>query len=213
MNVRLVLVLVLAATLLNACGSDGTDGDALVGEWIRLRTPTEERDSYVFGADGSFAFDENKPGADPQTEDHLAGTYVATDGVVTATAINRGEPPQVRLTSSYHANATQFSSAALHPVAAHNGIIGTWTGVRKLEILDDTGQSPTGVEIEAELLADGTCRFTSTPFDGTSAVVSAGTWAADLDGTFRITLGSSAYVFRVLDGEALIDTSYLWQRK
>jgi hypothetical protein len=211
MTLRSLMVLVMAGTLLNACGSDG---DALVGEWIRLRTPTEVRDTYVFGADGSFAFDENKPGEDPQTEDHVTGTYVATDGVVTATVINRGEPPQARVTFSYHANTTQFSPAALHPVTAHDGIVGTWTGVRKLEILDDTGQSPTGVEVEAELHADGTCRFTSTPFDGTSAVVEVGTWTTDLDDTFLVTLGSSsAYTFVVLDGEALIDTSYLWQRK
>ena len=210
MTTRSLIVLLATGTLLNACDSAGKD-DALVGGWIRMRTATEMRDRYVFGADGSFAFDENKPD-DPQTEDHLTGTYVASNGVVTATATNTLVPNQARLMFSYYANATQFSSAALRATARHNGIIGTWTGLRKLEILDGSGQSLSGDAIDAEFRSDGTYRWTLTPFGGAAATVDEGTWVTETDGAFHATGRISEYTLRLLDNEALVEAPRIWQR-
>lgn len=209
MRFRSMLVLLLGGTLLNACNSGGTD-DALVGAWIRMRTPTEMRDRYVFGADGAFAFDENKPGA-PETEDHMTGTYTAANGVVTATVSNTLTPDHARVTFSYYANATQFSSAALRAATAHEGIVGRWTGIRKLEILGDSGPA-SGAAVDVEFRADATYRWTVTPFDGTAAATDEGSWAKQADGTFHTTGGTSTYTLDLLDNEALVDAPYLWQR-
>jgi hypothetical protein len=210
MTTRSLIMLMVAGTLLSACDSGATD-DALVGGWVRMRTATEMRDRYRFGADGSFAFDENKPD-DPQTEDHLTGTYVARNGVVTATATNTLVPHLARLTFSYYANATQFSSAALRPTAEHDGIVGTWNGLRKLELLDSAGQNPSGEAIAAEFRSDGTCRLTITPFDGTAATVDDGTWVTQTNGTFHATGRITEYTFILLDDEALVDAPRIWQR-
>ena len=206
----MVLVL-LAGALLAACESNGTD-DALVGTWSRLRDTTELRDRYMFGVDGSFAFDENKPEA-PETEDHMTGTYEASDGVVTATVTNTLVSGQARLTFSYYAGATQFSSAALRAGAGHTGIAGVWTGVRKTELLDGSAPSPTGVEIEGDFRADGSFRWTVTPFDGTAAVVTEGTWVAEAGEVFRASAGSAELVLKLLGNEALVDAPRIWQRE
>ena len=221
-------MLLLAAAFLTACDSNGNGTDqALVGTWNRLRTATELRDRYQFGANGSFAFDENKPGS-PQTEDHMTGTYVASGGVVTATVTNTLEPGQARLTFSYYAGATQFSSGALRARAGHTGIVGVWTGVVKIERLDGSEQSPAGDEVEAEFRADGSYRWTVTPFDGTAARVTEGTWVLEGGTMFRITFGSSDLLFQlfddqvlgtqvlenqVLQNQVLIDASRIWQRQ
>jgi hypothetical protein len=209
LKARSMVVVLLAGTLLTACGSNAND-DALVGSWIRMRDVIEMRDRYVFGGDGTFTFDENKPD-DPQTEDHLTGTYAASDGVVTATVTDAVKPGPVRLTFSYQAGATQFSSAALRAAAGHTGIVGVWNGTRKLELLDGSASSPTGGDIEGEFRADGTYRWTVTPFDGTAATVAEGTWVAEEGDTFRLTAGS-ALVLTLLDNEALVDASRIWQR-
>jgi len=210
MKTRSLVAVLVGGFLLAACSSNQTD-DALVGSWIRMRDATEMRDKYVFGADGAFTFDENKPD-DPQTEDHMTGNYAAADGVVTATATNTLKPGQARLTFSYYANATQFSSAAMRARSGHMGVIGTWTGIRKLELLDGSGQSPSGSEFAWELRADGSFRQTVTPFDGADATTTDGTWAAEGGGTFRMTASSSDVVVTLLDGQALVVPSQIWQR-
>ena len=205
-----MLLVLLAGAFLAACDSNGTD-DALVGTWSRLRDTTELRDRYVFGVDGSFAFDENKPDA-PETEDHVTGTYEASDGVVTATVTNTLVPGPARLTVSYYASATQFSSAALRASAGHTGIIGVWTGTRKTELLDGSAPSPTGGDIEGDFRADGSFRWTVTPFDGTAAVVTEGTWVAEAGEVFRASAGSAALVLKLVGNEALVDAPRIWQR-
>ena len=205
-----MLMVLVAGAFLTACDSNGTD-DALVGSWIRMRDTAEMRDRYTFGANGSFAFDENKPDA-PETEDHMTGTYVALDDVVTATVTNTREPGQARLTFSYYAGATQFSSAALRPSAGHTEIVGVWGGIRKIEHPDDSASSPTGGNIEGEFRADGSFRWTVTPFDGTATTVTEGTWVAEADETFRATASSSELVLKLFDNEALVDASRIWQR-
>lgn len=214
MKVRLLFALFVAGAFTTGCDSNGAD-DGFIGSWIRMRDATEMRDRYVFGADGSFTFDENKPD-DRQTEDHLTGTYVAADGVVIAMATNTNmlQPlGPARLTFSYYANATQFSSAALRARSGHAGIVGTWTGVRKLELLDGSGQSPSGSEVEWEFRTDGSFRQTVAPFDGTAGSTTEGTWVGEADRTFRATADSSEQVVTLLDGEALVFPSQIWQRK
>ena len=210
MKVRLLFAVCVAGAFMTACDSTKAD-DGLIGTWSRMRDATEMRDRYVFGDDGSFTFDENKPD-EPQTEDHITGTYVAANGVVTATVTNTLQPGQARLTFSYYANATQFSSAAMRPRSGHAGIVGTWTGVRKLEILDASEQSPSGSGVEWEFRADGSFRQTVTPFDGTAGSTTDGTWVREADGTFRATADNSDKVVTLLDGEALVFPSQIWQR-
>ena len=213
MKTRSMLVILVFGAVLSACGgSNGADG-ALAGSWIRMRDTGEMRDRYVFGVDGSFAFDENKPDA-PETEDHMTGTYEVSDGVVTATATNTLVPGQARLTFSYYAGTTQFSSAALRARAGHTGIVGVWIGIRKIERLDGAAPSPTGGETEAEFRADGSLRWTFTPFDGTAAVVTEATWVAESGDLFRASTSatSSWLVLKLFDDETLVDASRIWQR-
>jgi hypothetical protein len=206
----LLFSLCVAAALMTACDSNKAD-DGLIGSWIRMRDASEMRDRYVFGADGSFTFDENKPD-EPQTEDHMTGTYVAANGVVTTTVTNILMPGNARLTFSYYANATQFSSAAMRARSGHTGIVGTWSGVRKLEFLDPSAQSPSGSEVEWEFRSDGSFRQTVTPFDGTGGSTTEGTWVGEGDGTFRATVDGSDKVVTLLDGEALVFPSQIWRR-
>jgi hypothetical protein len=210
MKVRPLFAVFVAGAFMTACDSNGADA-GLIGTWIRMRDATEMRDRYVFGVDGSFTFDENKPD-EPQTEDHMTGTYVAANGVVTATVNNTLQPGQARLTFSYYANATQFSSAAMRARSGHTGIVGTWTSVRKLELLEASERSLSGAEVEGEFRADGSYRWTVTPFDGTAASATEGTWAAEQDGTFRATAPSSELMLQLLDDEALVDAPRIWQR-
>jgi hypothetical protein len=210
MKVSLLFSVCVAAALMTACDSNKAD-DGLIGSWIRMRDASEMRDRYVFGADGSFTFDENKPD-EPQAEDHMTGTYVAANGVVTTTVTNTLMPGNVRLTFSYYANAVHFSSAAMRARSGHTGIVGTWSGVRKLEFLDVSEQSPSGSAVQWEFRADGSFRQTVTPFDGTPGSTTEGTWVGEGDGTFRATVDSSDTVVTLLDGEALVFPSQIWQR-
>ncbi len=210
MKTKSLLVVLLAGAFPMGCGSNGTD-EALVGSWIRIRDTGEVRDRYTFGATGAFTFDENTPDA-PVTEDHMTGTYEASQGVVTATATNTLEPGRVRVTFSYYAGATQFSSAALRAPAGHTGIVGVWSGVRKTEHLDASSPSPTGSDTECDFRADGSFRWTVTPFDGTAAATTEGTWVAEAGEMVRATAGSSELVLELLDNQALVDAFAIWQR-
>jgi len=191
-----------------ACGQQQAD-DSLVGSWSRLRDGTTEvRDKYTFGADGSFAFDENKPD-DRQSEDHMTGTYVASNGVVTATVTNMLAPGRVRLTFSYYAGETEFTTGALLARAGHDGIVGVWNGIVKIEHLDDPAMGTGGAETECEFRADASFRWTTTSFDGSAARVQEGTWIADVDGTFRASEGTT---FQLVGNEALAQAGHIWQR-
>jgi hypothetical protein len=205
MKTQSVLVALAASAFLTSCDSNGTD-HALVGNWVRMRDTTEVRDRYTFGANGSFTFDENEPDAP------LRGTYEASDGIVTATVTNTLEPGQVRVTFSYYAGATQFSSAALGANPGHAGIVGRWNGIRKIERLDGSAPSATGEELQGEFRADGTLRWTNTLLDGTAATVTEGTWVAEAGGMYRITGSPSELVLELLDNEALVDPLLIWQR-
>jgi hypothetical protein len=91
--------------------------------------------------------------------------------------------------------------------------VGVWTGIRKIELTDGSG-APSGAEVELEVRADETYRVTSTPVDGTAARVEEGTWHAEDDATVRFaTTSGFGHTLELLDNEALVDQSSIWQRK
>jgi hypothetical protein len=82
------------------------------GPFTRLRVDTTEvKDQWAFTADGTMTFDENKPDARAE-EDHVTGSYTASDGVIVATATNTNAPGNVRVTFTYYAERC-FSSHAM----------------------------------------------------------------------------------------------------
>ena len=216
MKIPSLLAVLVSGVFSMACDPTGSDDDALVGTWLRVHDTGEMRDRWVFGNDGSFTFDENKPD-DRQNEDHVTGTYVAVDRIVTATATNTLEPGEVRVTFSYYAGPTQFASAALLPRGAHTGIVGVWEGIARMESPSDSTQGPDGSEGEYEFRADGTFRATITPFDGTAPRVTEGSWTAAAGDRFVLTTTTTSsttltHTFQMLDGAALTDDGRVWQR-
>jgi hypothetical protein len=220
MKLPILFAVLVLGSFVTACDPAKTD-DAPVGSWIRMRTSLEMRDHYTFETDGSFAFDENKP-SEPQTEDHLRGTYVAADGIVTATATNTIATGEVRLTFSHYAGASRFTSAALLPHGARQGIVGVWTGIRKLEVLSTPGQVPQGNVVEYAFHADGRFRQTRTPFDGSATSVSEGSWLEEAGSTYLLSWNadpanpSGAQAdqrLRLLDNAALFVDDEIWERE
>jgi hypothetical protein len=216
MKIPSLLAVLMSGVLSMACDPTGVDDGALVGSWLRTRDTGEMRDRWVFGDDGSFKFDENKPD-DRQSEDHVTGTYTAADGIVTGTASNTAAPGQTRVTFSYYAGPTQFSSAALLPRGSHTGIVGVWTGIVRIEQVGDSSESPEGSEAEYEFRADGTFHGTATAFDGSAAKVADGTWTAAAGDEVVLTSTNSSgtsttHTFRLLDGAALADDGRVWLR-
>jgi len=216
MKIPALLAVLVSGVFLAACDPAGTDDPALVGSWLRTRDTGEMRDRWVFGDDGSFTFDENKPD-EREAEDHVTGTYTAADGIVTATATNTLVPGQVRVTFSYHAGPAQFASAALLPRGAHTGIVGVWNGIARSETLGDTSQAPEGNEGEYDIRADGTFGATLTPVDGSAPTVAQGTWTADGGDKFTFTSTNASgttvhHTFQLLEGAALTDLGRVWQR-
>lgn len=221
MKMRFLFAVLSLGALVSACDSSPGGAEAPVGSWIRMRTSLEVRDRYTFKADGSFTFDENKPN-EPQNEDHLVGTYVANDGIVTATVTNTPLATQARLTFSYYANDKLFTSAALLPRGGHAGIVGVWTGIRKLELLNGSAQGAQGATAEYDFRADGTFHRTLTPFDGGAASTLDGTWLEEAASTVRLTptpdpahpdVTPVDQIFHVLDGAALYTGDEIWERK
>ena len=131
---------------------------------------------------------------------------------VSATATDTLTSGRTRLTFSYYAGATQFSSAALRAGTRHAGIVGVWTGIRKIERLYDSAPTSTGGQMEGEFRADGSFRWIVTPFDGTGATVTEGTWVGEAGETFRASVSSYDMVFKLLDDETLVDAPRIWQR-
>jgi hypothetical protein len=215
----------LALVLAVASACEGTDGrgavtEALVGTWTRDHTePAELRDQHAFGADGTYTFDENKP-TDRTSEDHLAGTYVASDVEVTATAVDSPSGARSRITFSYYANESLFSSHALHPEGAHSGVVGRWRGLLKIENLDEPATTPDGSAVAYDFHADGTFTSTVTLHDGAPPQTFGGTYVMEEGNILRatrtsppgsiVTLGTS---LRLLDGVALVDANAIWHRR
>jgi hypothetical protein len=216
MKIPALLAILMSGAFLAACDPAGADDGALVGSWLRTRDTGEMRDRWVFRAEGSFTFDENKPD-DPAAEDHVTGSYSTADGIVTATANNTLAPGQTRVTFSYYAGPTQFASAALLPRDARTGIVGVWAGIVRIEQLGDTGAGQEGSEGEYDFRADGTFHATVTSFEDNTTKTADGTWTTDGADRFVLTSstasgGSTPHVFRMLDGAALADDGRVWLR-
>ena len=123
MKTPVLLALAFATTALAACDPQGGD-DALVGTFTRLRADTTEvKDQWAFTANATMTFNENKPDARDE-EDHVTGSYTASEGVIVATATNANAPGNVRVTFTYYANGTVFSSHAMRASGGHDGIVG-----------------------------------------------------------------------------------------
>jgi hypothetical protein len=207
---------VVAVLPLASCGSQGVDQD-LIGTWQRHREDTTLRDQYTFGQDGTFAFDEFKAD-DPTAEDHLVGTYQATDRTVVATATNTPDGTRARLTFSYYADPNSFSTGAFLPNGTHDGIVGVWDGTMALEVLDEPGRGPQGAAVTYTYRADGTFAGTETPTDlsppiaweGTYTEASAGIFTADgftADGSRRTA------TWQLWENAALVGPNRIWLRK
>jgi hypothetical protein len=213
MKTSVLLALAFATTALAACDSQGGD-DGLVGTFTRLRVDTTEvKDQWAFTADGTMTFDENKPDARDE-EDHVTGSYTASDGVIVATATNTNAPGNVRVTFTYYANGTVFSSHAMRASGAHDGIVGEWTQMAKIENLDDPSALADGSVATREFRADGTFHWVAAPYHGGAGVTSDGTWTAESADTFRTTTTDGATnVIKLVGGEALIPDGSFWQRQ
>jgi len=216
MKTPALLALVFATTAMAACNSQGGDDD-LVGTFSRLRTGTiEVKDQWAFTADGTMTFDENKPDARDE-EDHVVGPYTTSDGVVTATVTNTNVPGTSRVTFTYYANGTVFSSHAVRAPAGHDGIVGVWTQMVKIENLDNPSEPAVGSVATREFRADGTFHWVTTPHDGGEATTTDGTWVAESADTFRATTGDASIsitnVIKLVDGEVLIPDGAFWQRQ
>jgi len=213
MKTPVLLALAFAATALAACDAEGGD-DALVGTFTRLRADTTEvKDQWAFTANGTMTFDENKPDARDE-EDHVTGSYTASEGVIVATATNANAPGNVRVTFTYYANGTVFSSHAMRASGAHDGIVGEWTQMAKIENLDDPSALADGSVATREFRADGTFHWATAPYHGGAVVTSDGTWTAESADTFRTTTtDGSTNVIKLVGGEALIPDGSFWQRQ
>jgi hypothetical protein len=210
---RVLLGIAAGAALLAACETGKTSAD-LVGTWQRMRDDATVRDQYVFGADGTFTFDEFKPD-DPANEDHVTGTYTASDDTIVVEGTNAKDGARSRGTVTYYANATMFATQALRPTGAHTGIVGAWTGTVIVEFPDEPTRPAEGVTAIYTFRADGTWTGTGNNADGTSIAAQQGTHLEESPGVFRLfrtgdTVGST---FQMLDDDALVFPTRIFQRR
>ena len=211
MNMAL-LGIAAGAALLAACETSSTSED-LVGTWQRQRDDATVRDQYVFRADGSLTFDEFKPD-DPASEDHVTGTYTATDDTIMATATNAKDGVRVQIAFTYYANATMFVTQAWRPTGAHTGIVGEWTAIVNLVFPDEPARPAEGGTATYQFRADGTFTATSTRADAT-IVTEHGTYHQETPGVFQIiptgqTVGRS---LQMIDDDALVFPTRIFQRR
>lgn len=148
----------------------------------------------------------------------MTGTYVASNGIVVATATNTLDGGRARLTFSYYAGDAEFSSAALLPESGNDDIVGVWKSTVKIELLDRPGEIPQGATTTLEFRNDGTFQATSTPYDGSAPSVQDGTWMAEPANALRLTPVSDSAtaapptrILKVVNG-AIVDSLRIWHR-
>jgi len=204
--------IVAAAALLTACDATHTSDD-LVGAWNRMRDDGTVRDRYIFRPDGSLSFDELKPD-DRASEDHVTGTYTATDDMVVATGTNAKDGARSQITFTYYANATVFATEVLRPTSAHTGLVGEWTATAKLEFLDEPPRPAQGGTATFQFHADGTFTSTGKLADGTTEVEQ-GTYLEETPGVFRVTRAGGTFGFslQLIDDAALAFPTRIFQRQ
>jgi hypothetical protein len=208
---KALLGIAAGAALLAACESSNTSGD-LVGTWQRLREDATVRDQYVFRTDGSLTFDEFKPD-DPASEDHVTGTYTATDDTVVATGTNAKDGARSQGTFTYYANATVFATQALRPTGAHTGVVGEWTATVKLAFPEEPARPAEITTAIYQFRVDGTFSAT-TASTGATTVTDQGTYHQETPGVFEListgaTIGRS---LQMIDDAALVFPTRIFQR-
>ena len=200
------------AALLAACDATNT-GDDLAGSWERRREDGAIRDRYLFRADGSLTFDEFKP-EDRASEDHITGTYTATDDTLVATGTNAKDGVRSQVTTTYYVNATMFATQAWRPTGAHQGIVGEWTGTSKLEFPDEPARPAEGGTATYHFRGDGTFTAAGTRADGTVIEPEQGTYRQETPGVFQATStgGTFSLSLQMIDDAALVFPSRIFQR-
>jgi len=206
---KALLGIAASAAFLAACDTTNASED-LVGTWQRQREDATHRDQYVFNADGTFTFDELRPDA-PASEDHLTGTYTATDRTVTSTGAQDGV--RVQITFTYYANETTFAILALRPTGAHTGVVGEWTAAAKVQFPDEPARPAEGATATYQFHADGTFTATIEDEGGTTQTVQ-GTYHEETSGIFQaIPTGQTGGIsLHMTDDAALVSPSEIFRR-
>ncbi len=207
---KALLGIAASAALLAACETSNTSED-LVGTWQRQREDGTVRDQYVFRPDGTLTFDEFKPD-DAASEDHISGTYTATDHTLTATGTDAKDGARSRITVSYYANETAFATEALRPTGAHTGVVGEWTATAKLEFPDKPAEPPLGGTATYQFRADGT--FTATIKNADGMETGQGTYHEETSGIVQVipTGETVGIVLQTIDDAALVFPTRIFQR-
>jgi hypothetical protein len=199
------------AALVAACETSQPSDD-LVGTWQRMRDDATVRDQYVFRADGSLSFDEFKPD-DPASEDHITGTFTATDDTVVATGTNAKDGARTQFTVTYYANATMFATQALRPTGSHTGIVGEWRATVKVAFPDEPARPAEGGDVTYQFRADGTFTAATTSVGGTTTTEQ-GTYREETPGVFQIipTGQTAGRSLQMIDDAALVFPTRIFQR-
>jgi hypothetical protein len=211
-----LLALALGSASLAACDSEEGGPAALVGEWKRYdeSDPTKLRDQFTFGADGSYAFDEFYPDNEG-SNDHVVGTYTATDDTLVVVGTNRGEPQQSRISTTYYVNGELYAPSALVPVGDTSGIVGSWHSFVDIEDLDENGAAtPTyWTDTTYRFGDDDTVHMTYAGRDGSIVSEEDGTYLEEspdhFAATFTVAPGSTVtFHVRLVDGAALAGITF-----
>lgn len=141
------------------------------GSWIHLDRADEVDERYVFGADGSYRYEE------PQLPLTVTGTYVIEGNTFVATGTDAGGQ-RSRRTMLFRANATTLVTEALFPTGEHSGVTGPWAGEFQDEFLDAGGAvvSTAGETSTWTFVDGGDVTWTRTPTPG-DPENQTGTWS------------------------------------
>lgn len=131
------------------------------GSWIHLDRADEVDERYVFGADGSYRYEE------PQLPLTITGTYVLDGNTFVATGTD-GAGQRSRRTMMFRATGPTLVTEALFPTGEHSGVTGPWAGGFQDEFLDTGGAVvSTAGETSTWTFADGgDVSWTRTPVPG-----------------------------------------------
>ena len=131
------------------------------GTWIHLDRDDMVDSRIVFGADGSYRYEE------PQLPLTITGTYVIDGTTFVATGTD-GAGNRSRRTMPFRANATTLVTEAMLPTGEHSGVTGSWAGGFMDEFLDAGGAvvSTAGSSATYTFEDSGDVSWTRTPTPG-----------------------------------------------